>query len=89
MDDNPLRLSGEAWESRTVGDHTANVNVHGLRGHIPPTTGGMPHQNGNEEQNMGIEIGDGVRWLERNAIFIILLLVKFAWYHRSGEKACN
>jgi len=38
----------------------------------------------NEEQNIGFEISDGIRWLEHNAIFIILLLVKFAWYHRSG-----
>ena len=41
--------------------------------------------NGNEEQqNIGFEISDGIRWLEHNAIFIILLLLKFAWYHRSG-----
>ena len=40
--------------------------------------------NGNEDQNIGFEISDGVRWLEHNAIFIILLLLKFAWYHRSG-----
>lgn len=37
-----------------------------------------------EEQNIGTEIGDGVRWLEQNAIFFVLLLVKFAWFHRSG-----
>ena len=38
----------------------------------------------NDEQNIGFEVSDGIRWLEQNAIFIILLLVKFAWYHRSG-----
>lgn len=38
----------------------------------------------NDEQNIGFEVSDGIRWLEQNAVFIILLLVKFAWYHRSG-----
>lgn len=46
-----------------------------------------PHVN--EEQNIGFEISDGIRWLEHNAIFIILLLVKFAWYHRSGRRVKN
>ena len=41
-----------------------------------------------EEQNIGTEIGDGVRWLEQNAIFFVLLLVKFAWFHRSGVCLC-
>ena len=44
--------------------------------------------NGNEDQNIGFEISDGIRWLEHNAIFIILLLLKFAWYHRSGRLHC-
>lgn len=39
-----------------------------------------------QQQNIGFEISDGVRWLEHNAIFIILLLLKFAWYHRSGKQ---
>ena len=84
--DDDERLSADTWESRTLGDPSANVSVHVPRGHNhnPPTNGG--NQNGNEEQNAGVEIGDGVRWLERNAIFIILLLVKFAWYHRSGKR---
>lgn len=45
-----------------------------------------PVVNGEElnNNNIGMEISDGIRWLERNAIFIILLLIKFAWYHRSG-----
>ena len=87
-DGDRTRLSPERWgDSRTLGDSSANMNVHVPRNHNPPgsMTGGGPHQNGNEEQNVGIDIGDGIRWLERNAIFIILLLVKFAWYHRSGE----
>ncbi len=43
----------------------------------------------NEDQQnyIGFEISDGIRWLEHNAIFIILLMVKFAWYHRSGNTA--
>ena len=55
----------------------------GERGGERGTTGG----GGNEEQqqNIGFEISDGVRWLEHNAIFIVLLLLKFAWYHRSGN----
>lgn len=91
-DDDPLEVWGEPnggggssnGASRTLGDPSANVSVHVPRGHnhTPPANG---RQNGNEEQNTGMEVGDGVRWLERNAIFIILLLVKFAWYHRSGE----
>ena len=40
--------------------------------------------NEEQQQNIGFEISDGVRWLEHNAIFIVLLLLKFAWYHRSG-----
>ena len=84
------RLSPERWgDSRTLGDPSANISVHVPRNHNPPGPntggGGGAHQNGNEEQNVGIELSDGVRWLERNAIFIILLVVKFAWYHRSGE----
>ncbi|CAI8043004.1 RING finger and transmembrane domain-containing protein 2 [Geodia barretti] len=48
----------------------------GERGGERGTAGG----GGNEEQqqNIGFEISDGVRWLEHNAIFIILLLLKFA-----------
>ncbi len=44
-------------------------------------------QTSNEDQqnNIGFEISDGIRWLEHNAIFIILLVIKFAWYHRSGN----
>ena len=96
-DDDPLEVWGESngggngssnGTSRTLGDPSANVSVHVPRGHnrTPPVAGTNGHQNGNEEQNTGIDVGDGVRWLERNAIFIILVLVKFAWYHRSGKK---
>lgn len=38
-----------------------------------------------EEQNVGPEMGDGVRWLEHNAVFAVILLLRFAWFHRSGE----
>lgn len=45
-----------------------------------------PVAGGNDDQqNIGFEISDCVRWLEHNAIFIVLLLLKFAWYHRSGN----
>lgn len=96
-DDDPLDDWGESnggsgsngTSSRTLGDPSANVSVHVPRGHnrTPPVAGtNNGHQNGNEEQNTGIEVSDGVRWLERNAIFLILVLVKFAWYHRSGMR---
>ena len=38
-----------------------------------------------EEQNVGPELGDGVRWLEHNAVFALILLLRFAWFHRSGK----
>ena len=96
-DDDPLEDWGESnggsgsnGTSRTLGDPSANVSVHVPRGHNrTPSAAGTNnngHQNGNEEQNTGIEVGDGVRWLERNAIFIILVFVKFGWYHRSGTQ---
>ena len=97
-DDDPLEMWGDSngssgnngnGTSRTLGDPSANVSVHVPRGHnrtpSVPTAGTNGHQNGNEEQNTGMEVSDALRWLERNAIFIILLLVKFAWCHRSGE----
>ena len=87
-DDDPLEVWGESNSStsRTLGDPSTNVNVHVPRGHNhAPPAAGTAGGNGNEEQNIGMEVGDGVRWLEKNAIFIILLLVKFAWYHRSGK----
>jgi hypothetical protein len=57
----------------------------GGRGGAEGEVGERGPGNGNEEQqNIGFEISDGIRWLEHNAIFIVLLLLKFAWYHRSG-----
>lgn len=66
---------------RSLGDSSSNMNVHLPHEHIAIPLGvqGMP-----EEQNVGLELNDTVRWLEQNAVFILLLLVKFAWYHRSG-----
>lgn len=66
---------------RTLGDASSNVSVHLPREHaaIPVGSPGTA-----DEPNMGLELSDSMRWLERNAIFIILLLVKFAWYHRAG-----
>lgn len=66
---------------RTLGNSSSNVNVHLPHEHtvIP-----MGAQGTAEDPNVGLELNDGMRWLEGNAIFIILLLIKFAWYHRSG-----
>ena len=66
---------------RSLGDSSSNMNVHLPHEHtaIPLGAPGLP-----EEQNLGLELSDNVRWLEQNAVFIILLLVKFAWYHRLG-----
>ena len=38
-----------------------------------------------EQSTLGVEISEGVRWMERNAVFIIILLIKFSYYHRYGE----
>ena len=69
---------------RTLGDSSSNVNVHLPREHTAVHMGPQPPP---EEPNVGLELSDSMRWLEQNAIFIILLLMKFAWYHRSGEGA--
>ena len=45
---------------------------------------GEPQPQFPEEQN--VEMGDGVRWLEHNAVFAAILLLRFAWFHRSGEE---
>lgn len=53
-----------------------------------PTTANQPSNETQpqfpEEQNVGPEMGDGVRWLEHNAVFVLILLLRFAWFHRSG-----
>ena len=67
---------------RTLGDPSSNVNVHLPREHLAVHMGGPGPP---EEANVGLELSDSMRWLEQNAIFIILLLLKFAWYHRSGK----
>lgn len=67
---------------RTLGDSSSNVNVHLPREHLAVHMGG---QGPPEDANVGLELSDSMRWLEQNAIFIILLLLKFAWYHRSGK----
>ena len=68
---------------RTVG---AGAAVGGGRGSEGERGGerAAPGNGSDDHQNIGFEISDGVRWLEHNAIFIVLLLLKFAWYHRSG-----
>ena len=73
---------GPADSLRTLGDSSSNVNVHLPRDHSTIPVGA---QGPGDEPNVGLELSDSMRWLERNAIFIILLLIKFAWYHRSGK----
>ena len=34
--------------------------------------------------NGNVEISDWVRWVEQNAIFFMLLTIRYAWMHRSG-----
>jgi len=65
----------EGGASETEG----GLGSHGDHMSIP-----MGGHNQPEEQNVGLELSDSVRWLEQNAVFLILLLIKFAWYHRSG-----
>lgn len=67
---------------RTLGDSSSNVNVHLPREHLAVHVGtqGPP-----EEPIGGLELTGSMQWLEQNAIFMILILMKFAWYHRSGK----
>lgn len=58
-----------------------NVEVEATRNHMNHPEN---QNNGPDEQSIGLEISDGIWWLEHNALFIILLILKFAWYHRSG-----
>lgn len=39
----------------------------------------------NLEQPTVVEISEGVRWLERNAVFLVIILIKFALFHRAGK----
>lgn len=94
LESNPVQGPGETQDThdlssghdtlRTLGDSSSNVNVNLPREH---TAIGLPRavlQGAPEEQNVGLELSDTMQWLEHNAIFIILLLIKLAWYHRSG-----
>lgn len=42
-----------------------------------------------ERSLLGVEISEGVRWMERNTVLIILLLLKFAYFHRYGKHVNN
>ena len=86
-EESPERGVGEPQEAhdaprRTLGSSSSNGNVHLPHEHVAIPIGG---QSPGDEPNVGLELSDSLRWLEHNAIFIILLLVKFAWYHRSGQ----
>lgn len=71
----------ESNSQRSLGDSGSNMNVQLPHEHTAIPVGGQGMQ---EEQNTALEMSDGFRWLEQNVVFVILLLVKFAWYHRSG-----
>ena len=50
---------------------------------------GMIHLNvnngGDDPNNGSVEISDWLRWIEQNAIFFTLLIIRYAWIHRSGN----
>lgn len=75
------REGGEVVDGREQGEADTTESVAMPREHIaiPMGVQGAP-----DEQDVGLELSDSVRWLEQNAVFIILLMIKFAWYHRSG-----
>ncbi len=39
----------------------------------------------NLEQPTIVEISEGINWLERNAAFLVIILLKFVVFHRTGE----
>lgn len=80
--ENSHGLSNERDSMRTVGDSGSSVTVHLPREHVAIPMNGTPATP--DEPNVGLELSDSMRWLEHNAIFFILVLIKFAWYHRSG-----
>ena len=44
----------------------------------------MGEQLGEEPTGGGAEVSDGVRWAEQNVLFLILLVLRYFWMHRSG-----
>ncbi len=36
------------------------------------------------EEPTVVEISEGVRWLERNALFLVIIFIKFSVFHRAG-----
>ena len=46
-----------------------------------PTTAGI----GNVDIDAGgVELSEGLRWIEQNAFFFTILLIRYAWMHKSG-----
>jgi len=77
-EDSPVNNDGQSWDH---GDVSINMEP-------------APDQRRQNEQavfenveqsTLGVEVSEGIRWMERNAVFIIILLVKFSVYHRYGE----
>ena len=40
----------------------------------------------NPDGDANVEVSDWVRWVEQNAIFFIVLGIRYAWIHRSGKR---
>lgn len=53
---------------------------------LPGRTNEEVIQDNVEQPTIGVEISEGVRWMERNAVFIVIVLIKFSFYHRAGER---
>ncbi|XP_064392016.1 RING finger and transmembrane domain-containing protein 2-like [Halichondria panicea] len=51
---------------------------------LPGRTNEEVIQDNVEQPTIGVEISEGVRWMERNAVFIVIVLIKFSFYHRAG-----
>lgn len=58
--------------------------VGGANGGGGTVLNGTTEGGGGEEGGVG-EISDWVRWVEQNVIFILVLAIRYAWMHRSGE----
>ena len=75
-DNTPLLMQERHWpDNRALANRGPLVHEGRFQGEAAEQDAG----------DVGVEISDGVRWLEHNAVFIVLLLTKFAWYHRSGK----
>ena len=71
-------------DNRTLGDASTGDG-------LPRRINEEVFQDNVEQPVIGVEISEGVRWMERNAVFIVIVLIKFSFYHRAGEMIhhCN